>query len=321
MSVIEKFAKIRITENTDKMINRIMAREDAFYRLEQRGTPDLTTDEKRELLETLFLKDPWLFMMRYHKYLTVEDCDCFDQNDYEVQHYTKKIMERCKDTDTRNREDVRMRNQRYAELERLKKETDYFSDSKMREREPLLFDKMIGRFLAEEEQFHLRPTIENESLSGIFMQLEDSQIISNRRTAHLNEWNDFFMKSNHNEGSASKLGNLAQHASSRFCEEIESDDEDQDATKCEKTHEKSVSGDCKSTKSCVVKEEEMLSESSEEEDDKEQLRADFIDHMEQRFLRGDDLEFYDYSLIDNVMTKEYARMREQDLEDAYFEND
>lgn len=61
----------------------------------------------------------------------------------------------------------------------------------MREREPLLFDKMIGRFLPEEEQIYLRPTIENESLSGVFMQFEDSQIISNRRTAHLNDWNDF----------------------------------------------------------------------------------------------------------------------------------
>lgn len=61
----------------------------------------------------------------------------------------------------------------------------------MREREPLLFDKMIGRFLPDEDQIHLRPTIENESLSGVFMQFEDSQIISNRRTAHLNEWNDF----------------------------------------------------------------------------------------------------------------------------------
>lgn len=42
------------------------------------------------------------------------------------------------------------RNVRFAELERLKKESDYFSYAKMREREPLLFDRMIGRFLPEE---------------------------------------------------------------------------------------------------------------------------------------------------------------------------
>lgn len=45
-----------------------------------------------------------------------------------------------------------VRNRRYAELIRLKKETDYFSNSKMREREPILFDKMIGKFLPEEGQ-------------------------------------------------------------------------------------------------------------------------------------------------------------------------
>lgn len=36
---------------------------------------------------------------------------------------------------------------------------------------------------------------------------------------------------------------------------------------------------------------------------------------------GDDAEFYDYSHVDNVLTKEYERMRDQDLEEAYFEND
>ncbi|VDN49726.1 unnamed protein product [Gongylonema pulchrum] len=61
----------------------------------------------------------------------------------------------------------------------------------MREREPLLFDKMVGRFLPEEEQFYLRPTIESDSLSGLLMQFEDSQIISNRRELQQSEWQDF----------------------------------------------------------------------------------------------------------------------------------
>lgn len=38
-------------------------------------------------------------------------------------------------------------------------------------------------------------------------------------------------------------------------------------------------------------------------------------------VTGDDSEFYDYSIIDNVMTREYERMYDRDLEDAYFEND
>lgn len=38
-------------------------------------------------------------------------------------------------------------------MERLKRESDYFSNTKMREREPLLIDKMVGRFLPEEGLF------------------------------------------------------------------------------------------------------------------------------------------------------------------------
>ncbi|OZC08824.1 hypothetical protein X798_04149 [Onchocerca flexuosa] len=279
MGIAEKLTDLKITPSMDKMIDRIISHEDIFYRSEQRDTPDLTIQEKRELLENLYLENPHLFMRRYHKYLAVEDCGCFDQNEYEIQFYVKAIIERCKDRDTKKRKNVELRNQRYAELLRLKTETDYFSDKKMREREPLLFEKMIGRFLSEEEQIYLRPTIENESLSGVFMQFEDSQIVSNRRTAHLNEWNDF-LKCDRN---ASKFGDLVQHARSRFCEEIESGSNDE--MKSEDDCEEVINGDLKPTSS------------------------------------RDDIEFYDYSLIDNVMTREYERMYDRDLEDAYFEND
>uniref|UniRef100_A0A8R1TW21 DUF2052 domain-containing protein n=1 Tax=Onchocerca volvulus TaxID=6282 RepID=A0A8R1TW21_ONCVO len=315
MGITEKLTDLRITPSMDRMIDRIISHEDIFYRSEQRDMPDLTIQEKRKLLENLYVENPHLFMRRYHKYLAVEDCGCFDQNDYEIQFHVKAIIERCKDRDTKRRKNVKLRNQRYAELLRLKKETDYFSDKKMREREPLLFEKMIGRFLSEEEQIYLRPTIENESLSGVFMQFEDSQIISNRRAAHLNEWNDFLKYDRRN---ASKFGDLVQHARSRFCEDIESGSNDE--MKSEDDCEEVVNGDLKPTSSRKM-EEEMILESSDEDYDLEQLRADFIDHMEQRFLRGDDIEFYDYSLIDNVMTREYERMYDRDLEDAYFEND
>ncbi|CAG9532074.1 unnamed protein product [Cercopithifilaria johnstoni] len=313
MGITKKLTDLKITPSSNKMIDRIISHDGVFYRSEQRDTPDLTIQEKRELLENLFMKNSHVFMGRYHRYLTVEDCDCFDQNDYEIQCYIKSVIERCKDMDAKKRKNVRLRNQRYAELLRLKRETDYFSDKKMREREPLLFDKMIGRFLPEEEQIYLRPTIENESLSGVFMQFEDSQIISNRRNTHLNDWNDFLK---YDRKNISKLGDLVQHARSRFCEEME---DDNDEMKSDDGYKEVADGDPKPTSSRTMEEDITLE--SDEDHDQEQLRADFIDHMEQRFLRGDDAEFYDYSLIDNVMTKEYERMYDRDLEDAYFEND
>ncbi|EJW73259.1 hypothetical protein WUBG_15836 [Wuchereria bancrofti] len=86
------------------MIDRIVSHDDIFYRSEQRDTPDLTMQEKRELLENLYVTNSHLFIRRYHKYLNVEDCECFDQNDYEIQFYAKAVMERCKDADIKKRE-------------------------------------------------------------------------------------------------------------------------------------------------------------------------------------------------------------------------
>lgn len=81
-----------------------------------------------------------------------------------------------------------------------------------------------------------------------------------------------------------KVGNLAQHASSRLCEEISS----YGGKKNEKTRNgEKVSGSISEASSISkMEEQEMASASSEEDRDQEELRADFIDHMEQRFLRG-----------------------------------
>ncbi|MCP9262642.1 hypothetical protein DINM_006004 [Dirofilaria immitis] len=313
MGIAEKLTDLKITPRLDRMIDRIISHDDIFYRLEQRDTPDLTIQEKRELLEDLYMRNSHLFMRRYHKYLAIEDCDFFDQNDYEIQFYVKAIIERCKDTDTEKRKCETSKSTLYR-ITATKEGNRLFFGQKMREREPLLFDKMIGRFLPEEEQIYLRPTVENDSLSGVFMQFEDSQIISNRRNVHLNEWNDF----KYEWRNTSKFGDLIQHARSRLCEEVGSGSNDE--IKSGDDYDEVLNGDLKPNSSHKM-EEEMISESSDEDHDQIQLRADFIDHMEQRFLKGDDTEFYDYSRVDNVITKEYEAMCDRDLEDAYFEND
>lgn len=43
--------------------------------------------------------------------------------------------------------------------------------------------------------------------------------------------------------------------------------------------------------------------------------------MEQRFLDGLDSEFYDYSQIDDRWDESTDKIRDQDLEDAYFDEE
>lgn len=68
------------------------------------------------------------------------------------------------------------------------------------------------------------------------------------------------------------------------------------------------------------------SESSGDEDERqatgvprESLYDEFVSMMEERFLSGKDEQFFDYSAVDNSdQSKEFQRIREQDMEDAYF---
>ena len=47
-----------------------------------------------------------------------------------------------------------IRNRRYLELQKLQAEGQYFSNEKMREREPFLFDMMVGQYL-DDRGFYL----------------------------------------------------------------------------------------------------------------------------------------------------------------------
>lgn len=58
--------------------------------------------------------------------------------------FVKRIKERAKADASKK---TLTRNRRYAELLRLREQGNYFSNEKMREREPLLFDVMVGKYL------------------------------------------------------------------------------------------------------------------------------------------------------------------------------
>uniref|UniRef100_A0A914YQ01 CCD97-like C-terminal domain-containing protein n=1 Tax=Panagrolaimus superbus TaxID=310955 RepID=A0A914YQ01_9BILA len=61
----------------------------------------------------------------------------------------------------------------------------------MRERDPLLFEVMVGRFLEDSERISLRPTVDRPegTWSHMLQQFEDAGHISRRRKRQLeNEW-------------------------------------------------------------------------------------------------------------------------------------
>ncbi|XP_062387191.1 coiled-coil domain-containing protein 97 [Sardina pilchardus] len=118
---------------------------------QQIGDPDLTLEERGQILLELYEAKPLVFLERYQAYLKPEHLDAFSHvsGDFRAQHYFKEVQRRAGSQTNK----TNVRNHRYAALRALQKEGQYFSEEQMRIREPLLYEQYIGQYLSEEEIF------------------------------------------------------------------------------------------------------------------------------------------------------------------------
>ncbi|KAK0410043.1 hypothetical protein QR680_004910 [Steinernema hermaphroditum] len=311
----------------ENLYGRILASEDAYFCSQQRDSEDLSEPAKLKILDDLFKSKPTVFLQRYYRLLLPEHKKYFlDRVDrYSVDFYFNEIARQVAPP---KRTNAAVRNARYLTLMKLKSDGDYFSNAKMREREPVLFDKMIGRFLTDQEKVYLRPTVERAgTLSGLLDEFDQAQRVSDRRQNELSDWS-------HSEPQAcsSKTKGVSdsvmRHADRRLVEEDEfepefdSDDESEEAMRAVARRMQKVDIDGEQHEASPM-DESAPGSSCEDDDtvDQEMLREEFISHMENRFLNGKDAEFFDYSDIDRTHSKEYDKIRDQDMEDKYFDED
>ena len=130
------------------MLDRV-AKSDAHFRHQQRGEPDLTFDEKREIATELLDRKPAIFLSRFGKHISSEDLDYFQplRNDYVIDFHTKEIEKLH--NDKKNRTVVR--NRRYEAMKKLLEGGEYFGDDAMKHRDPLMYEQMVGQYRTEDE--------------------------------------------------------------------------------------------------------------------------------------------------------------------------
>ncbi|XP_068728482.1 coiled-coil domain-containing protein 97-like [Montipora capricornis] len=159
----------------ENMLLRV-ASSDAVVKSQQRGEPDLTAAEKVSILQKILDKSPGSFLMRFGNYLVEDDLGNFEHliADYEIAFRVKEV-EKALDT---KKKKVGVRNRRFECLQRLMKNSDYFSEEQMRKRSPLLYEQYIGQYLSEEEKFE-RDKAEighDPSLSELLMSRQEKQM-------------------------------------------------------------------------------------------------------------------------------------------------
>jgi hypothetical protein len=350
--------------SSEKLFRSIIEQDGVFYRSQQRGEADFTSDEKFDMLNELYSRNPGVFLQRYHSHISPCFTELFDKNDYVTNYYLQRISDRVEAKKPTSQEDIKTKNERYLQLIKLKEGGSYFSNEKMRERNPALFDAMVGSFLDDDEKLNLRPTVDRPpgTWSHTLQQFEDADHISRRRKRQLeNEWAL--------PCSSKETARFMSHASARISsfddlETVEGLDEtDEEALRstypkhCSKNDIDSIMKKFRKTNVHQQQEEEKpksdaewrklggFSKIDKEDDDiefgknvgemdddediiaaedayeypQELMRAELVSLMEQRFLAGEDAEFYDYE--QETKNAELDRIRERDLEDAYFNDE
>ena len=102
---------------------------------QQRNEPDLTREQKHEILHSLYTKTPANFIYRFGFSITDDQLkQHFDPN----ADYIRQLL-------TFNRHKIRA-NRRYTYMQQLLTDGTYFSDEAMKERSPLLYEQMIGKY-------------------------------------------------------------------------------------------------------------------------------------------------------------------------------
>lgn len=177
------------TPARERMFRKIIYSPEAFFRNQQKGEADLSETEKHTICSNSFSENPVQFLARYHRQLDSEDVGCFedalsrtDKDDvrYELGYYLQELAKKKSGTKSGNQPDAITKNRRYAALKKLISNGDYFSDYEMRERDPLLYDQMIGQYQTESEQqeaFHSGDR-QASTLSSVLLDMYDAKEVS-----------------------------------------------------------------------------------------------------------------------------------------------
>ncbi|EGT52873.1 hypothetical protein CAEBREN_30854 [Caenorhabditis brenneri] len=297
------------------IFTRIVSDEDAFFQHQQKGEEDLTTEKKLEILKNLVSEKLSIFVTRYQKYLMPEDCEIFAENeDFVVQSIMQQVRKRKDITEKEKR------NLRFNTMQRLIKEGVYFSDCKMREREPYLFDAMIGKFLNDDERMdHLRPTVSRDksesTWSTLLDRLEDSSEVTERRKVQEKEWEGERM----DDGGRDHITRFMSHVASRTDDFVPEEEEDGSGNDDKKEQEQDEIEVMRKEMERLSKIEAEQYDQLDEDDTKEVLRQEFEAFMQQKFLAGKDKEFYDYSKCEEHGLSD--PVKERDDEERWFDED
>lgn len=306
------------SQENDDLQNEILnhvSHSRAIFKCQHKDEPELSFEEKKTIALNLLEKSPPQFLARFGNFLKLEHLSYFRNisNDYEISFYLKRLQ-RYFDREQRQ---VDVKNRRYEALKSLVEKGEYFSETEMMKRNPLLYDQLVGRYLTEEEK-KARDNIDTQNITFVNLLMEsiERDMVRNFKQGQQDAEDEIDEECDSDEEEGNKCESReANEVESDNEEEFDSDEESEgenNSVKKEKAAERTKSEEKRENfqEKNVIKnwgEISQLKDTYESEkhekqqrdlfwyqipgNEQQMLKQEFVSYMYQSFMDGRDLDF------------------------------
>ncbi|XP_052864535.1 coiled-coil domain-containing protein 97 [Anopheles cruzii] len=300
-----------------EMFAHIASNAHVFYKNQQINEPEISGAEKENILRQVLSKSHGTFLSRFGLFMQEDHLRYFEQDEqtlayspderYEIDHHLERIR-RLKNGGRA----VDVRNRRYAALLKLCQDGSYFSEQEMMQREPLLYDQLVGQYMTEREKRERDASVPlpRSVVSIIYNQIDKDQA---QETLHQQEQEEC-----RQEASAKVSGGWLEESNRHSRPNSPGfprpqwgnfDDEEESRLEMRLQERHKKARERQSTPAHLMT-----------ADERQLLRDEFNGIMYARFIAGEDKEF-DYSQVDDSLEYDDLDIVEQDEQEKYFDDD
>ncbi|XP_022166407.1 coiled-coil domain-containing protein 97 [Myzus persicae] len=286
------------------------------FKSQKKDQSEFSIEERQKIAEDILNDSHSKFLYIFGEYLIEDHLEYFKSGNYEIHFHLHRLSRLI------NSKKVISKNRRYqAMLELLK--GDYFSDNEMRNREPLLWEQLVGQYLSEEEKFNYdNQYLAQNSLTEVLLEQIDRDnrdyLKRKQQIEEIHEVDD--EKDNNNDSDDSDNDDHCHN-----------DKSNKPSTAMEVHKPSAFWGEYSKPKIETVKigkrrwredhfpNLEQCNNKELNEKEKLLLLNEFKSHMIHKFLSGE--EDYDYNNVDNNPEYDNLHIKSIDEEDKYFDSE
>ncbi|KAF6260234.1 coiled-coil domain-containing protein-domain-containing protein [Scenedesmus sp. NREL 46B-D3] len=326
-----------------------------------RQQPELGPEAIQTFLQALLQRDPAVFLERYSSLFSSSDLDGFEplRGNYEVNYWLHLAEQQRQHGAGSQQEDQEQQqqqqraaanvsgrnkaasktaaNRRLAFMYKLEQQGEYFSDSSMRAREPLVWHEYIGQYEGQPPPAAGAQPGGGLGLAGSLLSAHDEVLVRARLQQQLQEAEGQMSEQEESDDEGEQQADAADRQEAakgegsipqQRLQQHQQQKQQRDAVPGVGDELMQDAGGGAGSSSAATPPQQQQQQQQQQQGDMSagamrRRRQEFLEEMQSRFLLGLDGEHQEYADIDGDagLDEAWAAQQAQDAEDAYFDAD